>query len=80
MEVSTAEGEGAANAKALGWNQAQCVSRMRRPRESGQCGKEQGRGLTMWHCEPESECHGKPLDDIQEGLNIETQLEFPFYS
>lgn len=78
--MSTAEGEGAATAKALGWDQAQHVSRMRRPRESGQCGKEEGRGLTTWHREPESECCGKPLNDIREGLDVETQLEFPFCS
>ena len=69
--MSSFEGERTASAKALGRDQAQRVSRIKRPVKRGKCGREEAE--TQW-------CHGKPitLGAVKEGVNIEAQLEFPF--
>lgn len=42
LKVSSFEGERTASAKALGWDQAQCVSRIKIPVKRGKCGREEG--------------------------------------
>lgn len=63
LEVSSFEGERTASAKALGRDQAHCVSRIKRPMKRGKCGREEwlrlsgsmGKPTTLGCCEGGSE-------------------------